>query len=131
MKTLAHLFVLCVLIQTVSYSQSYYYPQTAPKKASSYNNGYVNPSTSYNNGYIKDNGTYVQPHVKTTPNQTNWDNFSTQGNTNPYTTEKGSRAKDYSTESYNYGSGKTIYTGERGGQYYYNDRGNKVYVPKR
>ncbi|MBK6497038.1 MAG: hypothetical protein IPG00_02265 [Saprospiraceae bacterium] len=39
--------------------------------------------------------------------------------------------KDYSSEAYNYGAGQTIYTGPRGGQYYYNSKGNKVYVPKR
>jgi len=40
-------------------------------------------------------------------------------------------AKDYSSGSYNYGSGKTIQTGPKGGQYYYNSNGNKTYVPKR
>jgi len=83
--------------------------------------GYYKPST----------GTYVMPHVKTQRNSTNHDNFSTQYNLNPYTGNTGSRAKDYSIDAYNYGSGKTIYRGPKGGQYYYNDRGNKTYVPKR
>ena len=52
-------------------------------------------------------------------------------NLNPYTGTIGSRARDYSTQSYNYGSGYTVQTGSRGGQYYVNSRGNKVYVPKR
>jgi len=43
----------------------------------------------------------------------------------------GTRAKDYSYGAYNYGSGKTIYTGTSGGQYYYNSSRNRVYVPKR
>lgn len=30
-----------------------------------------------------------------------------------------------------YGSGKTIYTGPRGGKFYYNSKGKKTYVPKR
>ena len=33
--------------------------------------------------------------------------------------------------AYNYGSGRTIHTGSRGGQYYINSNGNKTYVPKR
>jgi hypothetical protein len=131
MKVFTSLFVFCVLLQTTTTAQSYYQPQPAPKKTSSYSSGYVNPSTTYNNGYIKDNGTFVQPHVKTKSNETNWDNYSTDGNTNPYTQDKGTKAKDYSSGAYNYGSGQVIQTGERGGQYYINKNGNKVYVPKR
>ena len=89
------------------------------------------PSVRYQNGYVKSNGTYVNPHVKTNINSTNHDNMSTSGNTNYYNGTSGSRAKDYSPEAYNYGNGKAINTGERGGQYYYNSKGNKVYVPKR
>lgn len=88
-------------------------------------------STTYQSGYYRSNGTYVQGHYKTKRNNTNRDNYSTQDNYNYYNNTKGYRAKDYSTEAYNYGSGKTIYTGSRGGQYYINSNGNKVYVPKR
>lgn len=92
----------------------------------------TNSSTRYQQGYYKPStGTYVQPHYKTTTNKTNHDNFSTKGNTNPYTGTSGYRAKDYSSGSYNYGSGRTIHTGPKGGQYYYNSNGNKTYVPKR
>ena len=82
-------------------------------------------------GYVRSNGTYVQPHVRTMPNSTNWDNFSTIGNTNPLSGVSGSRGKDFSIDAYNYGIGQTIHTGPRGGQYYYNNRGTKTYVPKR
>jgi hypothetical protein len=41
------------------------------------------------NGYTRSNGTYVAPHYKTAPNSTNRDNFSTSGNTNPYTGQAG------------------------------------------
>lgn len=41
--------------------------------------GYIKPST----------GRYVAPHYKTTPNKTKFDNFSTKGNTNPFTGKKG------------------------------------------
>ncbi|MBU3677688.1 MAG: hypothetical protein FGM54_10995 [Chitinophagaceae bacterium] len=103
-------------------------------KAQTYSSGYSNytyPSTRYQSGYYNNSGTYVQPHVKTTSNNTNWDNYSTSGNTNPYTGESGTKARDYSSGSYNYGSGQNIQTGSRGGQYYINSNGNKVYVPKR
>ena len=40
-------------------------------------------------GYYKKNGTYVQPHYRTAPNSTKNDNFSTEGNTNPYTGKPG------------------------------------------
>jgi hypothetical protein len=83
------------------------------------------------NGYVRRDGTYVQGHYRQESNSTNLDNYSTQGNVNPYSGEQGTRARDYSPEAYNYGDGRTIYTGPRGGQFYYNDSGRKVYVPKR
>jgi len=92
----------------------------------------TNSNTRYKQGYYKPStGTYVQPHYKMNTNKTNHDNFSTKGNTNTYTGTSGYRAKDYSSGSYNYGSGKSIQTGPKGGQYYYNSKGKKTYVPKR
>ncbi len=41
------------------------------------------------NGYYRKDGTYVRPHYRTAPNSTNRDNFSTYGNTNPYTGKPG------------------------------------------
>jgi hypothetical protein len=83
------------------------------------------------NGYVKRDGTYVEGHYRQDSNSTNRDNYSTQGNVNPYSGDSGSRARDYSSEALNYGEGRTIHTGPRGGQFYYNDSGRKVYVPKR
>lgn len=45
---------------------------------------------TYVRGYTKSNGTYVQPHHRSDSNSTPYDNYSTQGNTNPYTGERGS-----------------------------------------
>jgi hypothetical protein len=87
-------------------------------------------STIWVDGYYRPNGTYVPGHYRQTPNKTNHDNWSTITLFNPYTSEPGSRAKDYSPEAKNYGGGRTIYTGPNGGQYYYNSKGNKVFVPK-
>lgn len=82
-------------------------------------------------GYTKSNGTVVQPHYKTESNKTNWDNYSTKQNTNPYTGQQGSRGRDYSPDAYNYGKDKQIQKGPSGGIYYYNDKQKKTYVPKR
>lgn len=97
---------------------------------SNYNSN-TNSSVRYQQGYTKTDGTYVEPHHKTNNNKTNRDNYSTKDNVNTYTSKSGSRAKDYSNDALNYGNGKTVHTGNRGGQYYYNDKGKKVYVPKR
>ncbi|WP_193314182.1 MULTISPECIES: hypothetical protein [unclassified Xanthomonas] len=40
-------------------------------------------------GYYRSNGTYVQPHYRSAPNNTKLDNYSTQGNVNPYTGRQG------------------------------------------
>ena len=91
----------------------------------------VNFNTTTVSGYTRSNGTYVESHIRTMPNDTNWDNFSTKSNSNPFTGSTGHRARDYSSDAYNYGAGHTIHTGSRGGQYYYNSNGHKTYVPKR
>jgi hypothetical protein len=91
----------------------------------------VNYNTTSVSGYSRSNGTYVQSHVRTMPNSTNRDNFSTKGNSNPFTGSTGYRARDYSSSAYNYGAGHIIHTGSCGGQYYYNSNGHKTYVPKR
>ncbi|MET3126262.1 hypothetical protein ABID42_001364 [Arcicella rosea] len=46
------------------------------------------------NGYYRNNGTYVKPYYRTSPNKTNSDNFSTIGNTNPYTGKEGTIIPD-------------------------------------
>jgi len=85
---------------------------------------------TYVNGYYRKDGTYVQGYYRTSPNSTTTDNYSSQGNINPYTGDAATRANDYTPDAANYGAGQTIYTGPRGGQYYINDYGRKVYVPK-
>jgi hypothetical protein len=90
----------------------------------------TNTDVRIQNGYQKDNGTIVEPHYKTNNNQTNLDNFSTKDNSNPYTGQSGTKAKDFSQDASNYGNGKTIQEGPKGGQFYINDKGSKTYVPK-
>jgi hypothetical protein len=102
------------------------------------------------NGYTNANGTYVQPYYRSNANGTVSDNWSTYGNTNPYTGQRGtyhvptpgidytpapsynaspsySVPSGYGTGSYN---GNTLYSGPRGGQYYINSNGNRTYVPR-
>jgi hypothetical protein len=45
--------------------------------------------THYRSGYVTKNGVYVPPSYATNPNGTKLDNFSTQGNFNPYTGQAG------------------------------------------
>ena len=41
-------------------------------------------------GYTRrSSGTYVQSYRRTSPNRNKWDNYSTKGNINPYTSRKG------------------------------------------
>jgi|CXWL01.1.fsa_nt_gi hypothetical protein len=42
-------------------------------------------------GYTTKKGTYVAPHHQTNPNATRNDNWSTKGNTNPYTGKPGTK----------------------------------------
>ncbi len=40
-------------------------------------------------GHFKGDGSYVQGHFRSSINSTPYDNWSTKGNTNPYTGKKG------------------------------------------
>jgi hypothetical protein len=46
---------------------------------------------TYVNGYYRNDGTYVQGYHRSDANGTTSDNYSHQGNTNPYTGKKGNR----------------------------------------
>lgn len=125
------MFLVAIIATVLSANAQFNYGSsygTSTYGTSSYG---VNTNSTFVNGYTKSNGTYVQGHYRSSKNSTNHDNYSTSRNYNPYTGSAGSRAKDYSTGAYNYGSGHTIHTGSRGGQYYINSNGNKTYVPKR
>ena len=45
----------------------------------------------YVNGYTRSNGTYVPGHYRSSPNSNQRDNYSTYGNTNPYTGQRGTK----------------------------------------
>lgn len=71
----------------------------------------------YVNGYVRKDGTYVQGYYRTEPNSQRWDNYSSSGNSNPYTGERGHERNEYSSQpQYNqqdnyreYGGGKSSY----------------------
>jgi hypothetical protein len=44
---------------------------------------------TYVSPYLKKDGTYVEGHYKSQPNSTKTDNYSSQGNSNPYTGKQG------------------------------------------
>jgi hypothetical protein len=52
------------------------------------------------NGYTKSNGTYVAGHYRSSPNSTKADNWSTKGNTNPFTGQPGTKTDNSSNSSY-------------------------------
>ena len=47
------------------------------------------------NGYSRSNGTYVEPYHRTAPDSNPYNNYSTQGNVNPYTGEVGHKNPGY------------------------------------
>lgn len=49
---------------------------------------------TYVQGYTRKDGTYVQGHYRSRPNSTVNDNYSTQGNTNPYTGQMGTKPRE-------------------------------------
>jgi len=54
--------------------------------------GFAEARTTRVKGYYKPSTrTYVLPHYKTSPNKSKFDNWSTKGNTNPYTGKRGTR----------------------------------------
>jgi hypothetical protein len=54
-----------------------------------------NPNSHTSSGYTTNHGTYVQPHQATNPNNTQFDNYGTRGNVNPYTGNVGTRNPRY------------------------------------
>ncbi len=46
-------------------------------------------------GYTRSNGTYVQPYHRTEADGNPYNNYSTQGNVNPYTGQRGNNSPGY------------------------------------
>ena len=68
---------------------------------------------TYVQGHTKSNGTYVEGHYRSDANSHRFDNYSSKGNTNPYTGQQGSQRNEYSNppqynNSYNNGQGRQL-----------------------
>lgn len=47
--------------------------------------------SNYVRPHVRSDGTYVQGHIRTNPDSSRFNNYSTQGNYNPYTGQTGTR----------------------------------------
>ena len=76
--------------------------------SSSYGSNYGSSSRSYGSygtgsnlssttvrSYTRSDGTYVDTHQRSTANSTQYDNWSTRGNTNPNTGQRGTKTPRY------------------------------------
>ena len=54
-----------------------------------------NLSSTTVRGYTRSDGGYVDSHRRSTANSTQYDNWSTRGNTNPYTGKRGTKTPRY------------------------------------
>lgn len=62
--------------------------------------GVSSVQAGYVSGYYRSNGTYVQPHYRSNPDRSVYNNWSYQGNVNPYTGSVGTRTYDSYRPSY-------------------------------
>lgn len=74
----------------------------------------------YTRGYTRRDGTPVQGHYSTQPNEHRYDNYSSRGNVNPYTGERGSQRNEF-TNPPAYNTGRRS-SGSFGG---YNSNGSR------
>lgn len=59
---------------------------------------------TYVSGYSRANGTYVAPHYRSDADSSFNNNWSTQGNTNPYTGQAGTKTPSYGVDTSSYGN---------------------------
>lgn len=70
-------------------------------------------------GYYRKDGTYVQPHHRTSPDHNPYNNYSTPGNTNPYTGKTAGSSNSWGTtnqwhNSNNYNNYNNTWNNSRG-----------------
>lgn len=69
----------------------------------------------YVQGHLRSNGTYVHGYNRSTPNDYKFDNYSTKGNTNPWTGEQGKIRSEFGSRSiYDNDSNRTYRRGYDG-----------------
>ena len=65
---------------------------------------------TYVRGYTRSNGTYVAPHYRSSPDSSRSNNWSSQGNVNPYTGRSGTVAPSQPSNPYGlYGTKRNTY----------------------
>lgn len=74
----------------------------------------VSLAQTYVNPYTKNDGTYVQGHYKSAPDHNAYNNYSSQGNSNPYTGQQGTRdpvqaQQQYQPSQPSYGGSNNYY----------------------
>ncbi len=65
----------------------------------------------YVHGYTRSNGSYVAPHHRSDANNTTYDNWSTKGNTNPYTGQAGYKNPSDTNTGYSNRTNAGMYSG--------------------
>jgi hypothetical protein len=84
--------IIALVLSTTAASAQYY----GTNRGSSYGYGTgSNPSSTYVQPHINSNGSQTQGHYRTTPNNTQYDNYGTRGNYNPHTGSYGTRSPRY------------------------------------
>src|SRR5215470_14087957 len=85
---------LAAFLLSFSPAAAQYYGTQQPYGTGLYGTG-SNPNSHYVQPYVRSNGTYVQGYHQTNPNHTQFDNYGTRGNYNPYTGQYGTRTPRY------------------------------------
>ena len=93
MKTIIGIALLTLSI-TSAPAQLYGSTYGAPNTGTGYGTG-SNPNSHYVQPHVNSNGTYTSGHYQTNPNNTQYDNYGTRGNVNPYTGAVGTRSPRY------------------------------------
>lgn len=62
----------------------------------------------YVQGHMRSDGTYVQGYMRSSPDSYKFNNYGSQGNSNPYTGQRGSERNEFSSQpSYNSSNGRS------------------------
>jgi hypothetical protein len=88
MKTLVGAFVFCFMLGICEGGRRGSGNTYKPRGTGS------NYSYTRTKGYVKKSGTYVAPSYKSKSNKTQYDNWSTRGNQNPFTGKEGTRTPE-------------------------------------
>jgi hypothetical protein len=88
------------LVATITAASGQYYgsQRSGYGSSGSYGGGYgygSNPSGHYVAPHVNSRGSYVDGHYRSNPNSTQYDNYGTRGNVNPYTGSYGTRSPRY------------------------------------